>query len=513
MAQYVIGIDLGTRAARAVIAVKGFRDLEIKSFHEVPVTDEDAYPLAALLEEVRRPGATYAVRLPGDRVALRLLSLPFTDNRSIEQVAPAEIEAALPFDLDDIVYDLHIALKTDDGSKVLAVAARSTDVASFLEPLAALKVDPRVLDAEPIGLGALADLEPELREGTVALVDAGQQRTGVVVLKDGRVVFCRTLASGAAAIERALTEHGIDAARAPIMVQAGVVEHSSDPADAVAYRAARGLAMEVGRTLAAFSRSELITIDRVVLMGGLALVPGFARLMETTVRLPTHIFELTNTDIAASNIPAAAVPRAGAALALMARAAGERSAVDVNLRKDAFAYHRDSQELGGLVYRFVAVMALLLVLAGVDYTVKVYSLRSERHVVRIQIAAKVAPVIPSASPARLRGDTDFAMSVLTAEVTKLRDQVKTLQGTGASGLEMLREVSARIPADITVDVTRFDFNSGQLKLEGTTDSFASIDKIVESLREGGTFFKEVEVINRGSQADKKTFRIVAKTAG
>ena len=148
MPQYVIGVDLGASSVKAVVAERSFRSIEIQSYHEIPVEGAARYPLEDLIEQVRKPGASYAFRLAGDRVALRILSLPFSDTKSIEQVIPGEVEAALPFALSDIVYDTHIGARGTDGSRVVVAAARRSDISSFLEQLTDAHVDPRVVPAK-----------------------------------------------------------------------------------------------------------------------------------------------------------------------------------------------------------------------------------------------------------------------------------------------------------------------------------------------------------------------------
>lgn len=512
MPQYVIGVDLGASSVKAVVAERGFRSIEIQSFHEISVQDADRYPLQELIDQVRKPGASYAFRLAGDRVALRVLSLPFSDTKSIEQVIPGEVEAVLPFSLSEIVYDTHIGSRTAEGSRVVVAAARQTNVATFLKELSDAGADPRILDAEPLGLGALTQVDPQLKEGNVLIVDAGHRKTGVVALEAGSVTFGRTLARGASSLLRTLVDQGsLEPERARRVLESGVVEASEDPADALLYRAASGLAQEVARTITALEGAGSPRPDRILLVGGLSLVPGFPQLMERTCRLPVHELDLETTEAGMGDMSRAQVARAAAAIALAVRAGGDSKAVAINLRRESFAYHRDTRAVSGFIARAGMAVGILLLLAGVDFGVKSQMLRSERRSVQTRIASKVADVVPEADPKRLADDSDYAVSVLANEVKKLDAQVSTLSGTSVSGLDVLKEVSTRIPPEVTVDVTKFDFSNNTLRLDGMTDSFSSIDSIVNALKAEPAFFYEVEVVNRGSSEDRKTFKIVAKT--
>ncbi len=71
-------------------------------------------------------------------------------------------------------------------------------------------------------------------------------------------------------------------------------------------------------------------------------------------------------------------------------------------------------------------------------------------------------------------------------------------------IEILRELSNKIPSSIDVDTSRFLFNNGQLILSGATDNFNNVDKIKGSI-ESSDLFEKVRISS--ATADKHDNRI------
>ena len=77
--------------------------------------------------------STLYLTMPGELCTLRVLDLPFADDRKIEQVVGYELEGQIVHALSDVVFD-HRVLETPgpEGTAVLAVAARLDDVGGLL---------------------------------------------------------------------------------------------------------------------------------------------------------------------------------------------------------------------------------------------------------------------------------------------------------------------------------------------------------------------------------------------
>ena len=117
MAHKILGIELGAYSVKVVVATAGFRSVTITDYIEAPVPAGDgpaeeraAYALGKLL---RAHGLEHDVpyaALPGDGLSMRVLDFGFTGLKraDLDKAIGAELEAQLPHDLDELVYDFEV---------------------------------------------------------------------------------------------------------------------------------------------------------------------------------------------------------------------------------------------------------------------------------------------------------------------------------------------------------------------------------------------------------------------
>jgi Tfp pilus assembly protein PilN len=104
------------------------------------------------------------------------------------------------------------------------------------------------------------------------------------------------------------------------------------------------------------------------------------------------------------------------------------------------------------------------------------------------------------------------------EVQQLRSKIQEVKkgslvfleagGEGMSMLDLMREITVRIPDDVKVDVKDLVIDRGRVAITGETDSFESVDKIRTGLQ-GFTGFKRVGLTHAkvGAKGDKVEFKV------
>jgi len=215
--------------------------------------------------------ATLYLALPGDALSIRTLELPFTDQRKIDQVIGYELEGQIVYSLDEVVYDHVVVRSGDDGSSVLAVAAKRDVVATWLDVLKARGIDPRALYAAPVVYHALAiddarfDAEDDADVDVPkvpAILDLGHARSNLFVGRDGQSILARAITRGGQHLTAAIAEAlAIDVPRAEQIKRgaARIVPAGSAPASAAEARidaALRAALAPLGRAGAACAVPE-----------------------------------------------------------------------------------------------------------------------------------------------------------------------------------------------------------------------------------------------------------------
>ena len=102
----IVGLDQTQDALRVATLQGGFRGFAVQEVRSAPLPKDGEGPerfagaLAGLgLSPPLSADDAVAVALPSAVVATHLVTLPFVDQKRIEQVLPAEVEGAIPFDL------------------------------------------------------------------------------------------------------------------------------------------------------------------------------------------------------------------------------------------------------------------------------------------------------------------------------------------------------------------------------------------------------------------------------
>ena len=132
MARRILGLDVGSHSVKAVEFRQTLRELEVVQLQKLPLVD----PAPALPVELREflqmhdlPTDHVVVALSGDRISTRRLSFPFRDRKKIAPAVPFEVEAQVPYDLDDFFVDWEIVGEQPNRTDVVATLAPRAEVA------------------------------------------------------------------------------------------------------------------------------------------------------------------------------------------------------------------------------------------------------------------------------------------------------------------------------------------------------------------------------------------------
>ncbi len=144
--------------------------------------------LSRLVAEAGQPDIVISA-LPPDRVAKRLLELPFKDARRLHQMVPFALEEHLPFPVDNAT----VAFRPRSGQRrfhslVMAAMVRKTDLQHHLDLLQKAGLDPKTVTLAPLALAAMYTRDhngaANGAKPTAHLVVEGDEASTSVVLVD-----------------------------------------------------------------------------------------------------------------------------------------------------------------------------------------------------------------------------------------------------------------------------------------------------------------------------------------
>lgn len=553
MAHKVLGIDLGAYSVKVVVATAGFRQSTVTDYLEAPIPpgDEPVEERAARAvgELIRARGLEHDlpyVSLPGEALSMRVLEFGFSGLKraDLEKAVGAELEAQLPHELDEIVYDFDVVPRDAEvvrsaaedadpqfvagkkaappkkapplGTRVLCAAIPRVRVARFLAVAGQEGLEPRGLLAAPAAYvraaSRLAGLGgAEAAGDAVMVIDHGHARTNVCVVKHGRAIFARTLSRGGRhvtlAICRAWNLGFEDAERAKH--SDGFVASQREPAQSDAWARISDvvkqellpLVRDLRQTAAACRAQTGVSPKRAVLCGGGGRLRGLASFLSEELGLPMG--QVTADDaprVVGEAAAARGVAPDAAVLALGVALEGASGRALFDLRRGEFAYRADFSFLRAKA-GYLATAALVMVAFGAaDAYAALYKLRKEEQILDERLRTATTEV--------------FGAPATAAEVQeKLSPVTQDSPLPKASAFDLLVEISKKLPPrdKLKLDVSEIEIKKDKITLKATTDSVASKKEIEQKLKEISCFTEVTAPKSQGSAEEQQfTLTITSK---
>ncbi len=534
MTKNILGLDIGSYSIKAAELRFGPRGLEVGPcveirrselenplFAEPPTesSEEEAVTEASQSKNVALAVAEFlaghdvstdfiVTSIPSNKVSSRHLQFPFDDLRKLNQAVPFELEEKIPFDLEDILMDW-VSVGTKEGSaEVLTVFAPRDTIAERVSFLTDASLSARVLEPEGLVLANLCGLFPS--SGTELFMDIGHGKTSLCLVRDGQPIAARSIPTAGRAITEALAkdrhmeiqdaeefkrEHGVfqgPAMDCPFQKTLTVLER---------------LALEIQRFHATLEETFAAGVQhpgRIVLMGGGSHLHQLDRFLTRRTGIPTERLTTEGATCDHELLAAADPLTFGPALALAARG-GNQPRTRMNLLQGEFAPTLDFSDLArqhANTLRLAAGVAALAVLWAVaSLGLNLY--RAGQY--EAALAERSERIFPGQSyPVE---ELVGAMSKAVNEEQRRADFLGVYRGN-LSALDLLQEISTRIPAEAGVSFESIEINRNAVNVRGVAKSFEAVDQARKQL-EGYEYFERVEVsdIKKETRGTGKRFNL------
>lgn len=309
----LIGVDIAASSIKMVELVdagKGAQRIERYVIEPLPrdaVVDGNITNFDQVADAVKRAwkrlGSSVryvALALPAAAVITRKIVLA-ADLREQEMEVQVESEANqyIPFALDEVNLDFQIlgpAPSSQDEVEVLIAASRKEKVEDRVACVEAAGLKALVMDVESFATQAAFQLVAQQLPGAgkdlqVALVDIGANVMTLTILRNGQQVYSREQAFGGNLLTQEIVRaYGMSSEEAeaakrtqtlPENYQTDLLKPFMD-----------NLVQEVSRALQFFyssGQAQQAQIDRIVMSGGCAVLPGLDTAVEEHINLPTQL--------------------------------------------------------------------------------------------------------------------------------------------------------------------------------------------------------------------------------
>ena len=458
MAKRFIGIDLeGTEARMATLTMTPGRiNVELnKRSYQSP--QEAAEAIREMLGGEAALGDRLVTALPCRVGLFRRIRFPFRERSKIEAALPLELSSHLPVPLEEHIISFLPARPRETSFEIDAVVVNHLEVEQLLNHFPDPEQNPRRIDFFPF-----------------ALVPALEQKEGVLI-------YCRRLEVAVVLI--------IDGMIRDYRLLPGTVDQSEEDLLNLIFN-------QIGQLENAGGRADL----PLWVMGAGVSETLLAELKKTGRAVMNPAEEVFGDDLSFEMAPAA--------LLALGELRSRNKEVLLNFRKGEFAA-RGQLEIFRTKLVIAAVM-LILVLAGVTATLHLGFLQKKRYESDLKLQMKLLfnQTMPANTPL-----VDAPLQI-ESQLKELQNQVQMFGLGGQGAAAVLQVLSSEIESKIPVELGEFAYASDDVKIDGMTNSFDSVNRIAEVLGKNA-LFKKVEISNAKLAADNSRvqFELQLKLGG
>lgn len=480
MSRKIFSIDIQDTGIAAILienSLKGNR-VEARLFVPYPDIDREAAheenpvldALKKTIEGISLSGVEVIVSLPPRLVSYRNLQVPFKDPKKIRQVLPFELEPTLPYPVEDLIVDSQV-ISQGEKTDILVGFVLKAELTKILDAITSLDIEPRM--AAPAGLSLAACLAKYLETPEDLIVISADQNSATVF----------ALASGRAHMARSFYVKELDPRLKAKKLSDAVIQVMG------AFEAAFASPFEPVRVLASGAGvdAECLNDDIKRVLDIPVIRLDLLKDIDLNIKINPDIQydpDLCNTAAGLAAVEILGLP--------VINFYGSRSII-----KKYWEEYRNDFIRTGAMAAFVFVVALFNVLLEAHF------LQKEVQHLNQQIAFLFQSTFP---------DTAKIIDPLQQMRARVQEERQKGAFTGEmenemSNIDILNEISSRIPADQDVEITNFVRGDNSVLVTGNTDSFNTVDDIKGRLSQAEGL-KEITI--NSANLEKATNRIQFK---
>lgn len=216
----LIGLDVGSRTLKVAELAQTKQGYELKKFGmgdlEPGLIEEGTIKNPeAVADSIRRLFKMYkikeqnvAISIGGYSLIVRTITVPTMKEEKFYEQIHVEAESYIPFDIKDVNLDFQIfGEHPDDPNQmdVLLVAAKKEIVNDYANLIRLAGLTPCVMDVDAFALQNIYEANYDAESENVVLIDIGDNKTALNILKEGISVLIRDVSFGCRQITQRIT--------------------------------------------------------------------------------------------------------------------------------------------------------------------------------------------------------------------------------------------------------------------------------------------------------------------
>ncbi|KPJ99582.1 MAG: hypothetical protein AMJ60_04605 [Desulfobacterales bacterium SG8_35] len=498
MPRTIIGLDISEDTVAAVQVKSLMQGYQVTSCLAVPITEAGGISVAlrAVCEEIDPKGSACNSVIEDGHVAFRNLSMPFTDLKKIRQTLVFELETMMASSVDKHLVDFIDVDRIGTQTDLIAATVNRNYIAEHLSNFTSLGVEPEILDVRNLPLANQVIMQPDSPENGMLLC-LGSSKGSIILFLGKKIVLIRQLP---------FNGKGLDAAAA----QAAKREKVAPSFDSRVYEAGlAALCKKINLTLRGFQveTGSSIEPEKVFITGPGGLIPETAEIVSKELKIPASLLNLQET---AGNIQLREHLAGLYNPALMDNALGlaireGKKAKGFNFRREEFQVKTQLVKIKKELIHASIYLSIIFIMLAVNWVVDYRDLKQRTADLDSRIKGIFSTTFPEIT------NIVDPLHQMNTKISELKNASGEAPGMNMNKtvLEILNDISERVPKDLKVEVDRMVVDQDGIQMRGTTDTFNTVDSIKKGL-ESSEMYRDVVIASANLDQSGKGVRFEIK---
>jgi general secretion pathway protein L len=498
MPRTIIGLDISENAVAAVQVKSLMQGYQIMNCTAVPITEAGGVRLAlrAVCEEIDSRGSVCNSIIEDGHVSFRNLTMPFTDLKKVRQTLGFELETMMATSVDKYLVDFIDIDRAGSQTDIIAATVSRDYIADHLANFDSLGAEPEILDVRNLPLVNQVLKQEDCPENGLLLC-IGSKKCSVILFQAKRVALIRQMSFNSNDLRS-------------VELQAVKREEGETSLDYPAYDTAlltlcksvnitlRGFQLETGRNAQP---------EKVFVTGPAGLVPETAEIIAKGLALPVSVLNLQEAvgSIQLSEHLGSIYnpPLMDNALALAIRES--KKIKGFNFRREEFQVKTQLEKLKKELIHAAIYLTIIFLLFAVNQGVEYQDLKKRNTGLDSRITKIFTQTFPDIT------NIVDPLQQMKTKISELQNEAGAAPGMnmGRTVLEILNDISERVPKDLEVQVDRMVVDQEGIQIRGTTDTFNTVDSIKKGL-ESSQIYRDVVIASANLDKSGKGVRFEIK---
>ena len=336
----LLGIDISSSAVKLIELSRKGNDYRVDSYavtslpegvtseRDINEAEKVGEAIKQVVKNSRTKSRRCALGIPSSMAINKIISIPASIPASeLEAQISLEAEQYIPYPMEEVNFDFEVLGPSENSAEMLDVLIAGTRTENVEVRLAAAEMaglDVEIVDLESHAVELLFKtmIDDMEKHDVLAAVDFGASMTGINVFENGKVVFSREQVFGGKQLTQEISQrYGLSYSEAGLAKKNGSLPEGYIPEVLDPFR--ENMVRQVQRFLQFYyASSQKDKVDKVLLSGGCASIPGIDEQIQEVIGIPTALanpfanvvlHSKVNPARFTSDIPAMLVP-AGLAL-------------------------------------------------------------------------------------------------------------------------------------------------------------------------------------------------------